>query len=208
MSKKKTPYTALRAAGIATIVGVSALTGFTVKMAVDDANNRADASYKSALSGLHSSSTANEDDAVTTGAITTPTEAVVETTAADVEITTEVTTEAIDNEPDIITTEPNITDEDTEQPPDDQNMNRVDETPEDLGYDLTNITITDDGSVAYIVQHGDSLSVIGSRFGYSVPELAAANPYITNLNLIYSGNPVVLPCDEDFLAYVQFYKEG
>lgn len=221
---KKLSYGAIRALGVSCIVSVAALTGFTVKMAVDDANDRADASYKSAMSGVQKDS----DDPVTTDVTVTTTDVSVTTTEANTttttttetaEVTTEVTTETVEpstestvettdpvvTEPDESTTEPEVDGGSEAQLPDDQDTNGVNKTP-DLGYDLTNVVINEDGSIAYVIQPGDCLSRIGARYGYSVGQLAAANPYITNVNLIYSGNQVILPCDEAFATYVAEYK--
>lgn len=221
---KKLSYGAIRALGVSCIVSVAALTGFTVKMAVDDANDRADASYKSAMSGMQR----DNDGPVTTDVIVTTTDVSVTTTeatttttatTATTEVTTEVTTETVETQTEsaVETTDPVVTEPDTStiepvvdggseaQLPDDQDTNGVNKTP-DLGYDLTNIVINEDGSIAYVIQPGDCLSRIGARYGYSVGQLAAANPYITNVNLIYSGNQVILPCDEAFATYVAEYK--
>lgn len=46
------------------------------------------------------------------------------------------------------------------------------------------------GQGIYIVQGGDSLSSIATRFGLTVPELWAMNPTIENPNVIYSGQRI------------------
>jgi len=45
----------------------------------------------------------------------------------------------------------------------------------------------------YIVQRGDTLSTIASRFGVSVYDMWAANPFIWNVNLIYTGQALNVP---------------
>lgn len=45
----------------------------------------------------------------------------------------------------------------------------------------------------YTVAAGDTLSAIASRYGTSVAAITAANPQITNPNLIFPGQVLVLP---------------
>jgi LysM repeat protein len=45
----------------------------------------------------------------------------------------------------------------------------------------------------YTVQRGDSLFLIGRRFGVTVQQLLQANPQITNPNLIYVGQVICIP---------------
>ena len=42
----------------------------------------------------------------------------------------------------------------------------------------------------YIVQPGDTLSVLAQRFGTTIKKLQALNPRITNPNLIYAGEAI------------------
>lgn len=46
---------------------------------------------------------------------------------------------------------------------------------------------TDGGYVIYIVARGDTLRIIANRFGTTIESLLAANPEITNANVIYEG---------------------
>ncbi|MGB4637026.1 MAG: LysM peptidoglycan-binding domain-containing protein, partial [Limnochordia bacterium] len=46
---------------------------------------------------------------------------------------------------------------------------------------------------AYTVQPGDSMFLIAQRFGVSLNALIAANPQITNPNLIFPGQIVCVP---------------
>lgn len=46
---------------------------------------------------------------------------------------------------------------------------------------------TDGGYVIYIVARGDTLRIIANRFGTTIASLLAANPEITNANVIYEG---------------------
>lgn len=55
----------------------------------------------------------------------------------------------------------------------------------------TNYVPTSSGT--YIVQYGDTFSVIASRFGVSVYALWAANPHIWDINLIYAGQVIYIP---------------
>lgn len=45
----------------------------------------------------------------------------------------------------------------------------------------------------YIVQYGDTLSKIASRFGVGLYDLWAANPHIRNINLIFVGQVIYIP---------------
>ncbi len=45
----------------------------------------------------------------------------------------------------------------------------------------------------YIVQQGDTLTAIATRFGVSLAALIAANPQITNPNLIFPGQIITIP---------------
>lgn len=45
----------------------------------------------------------------------------------------------------------------------------------------------------YVVQRGDTLSSIARRFGTTVNALLAANPQITNPNLIFPGQVITIP---------------
>ena len=48
-------------------------------------------------------------------------------------------------------------------------------------------------SGSYAVQPGDTFSGIAYRFGLSVPELWAANPYIWDINVLYVGQVLYIP---------------
>lgn len=45
----------------------------------------------------------------------------------------------------------------------------------------------------YIVQYGDTFSAIASRFGVSMYDLWAANPYIWDINILYVGQVIHVP---------------
>lgn len=47
--------------------------------------------------------------------------------------------------------------------------------------------------VYHTVQMGEYLSLIASRYGVSTAAILAANPHITNPNLIYSGTNIFIP---------------
>lgn len=49
------------------------------------------------------------------------------------------------------------------------------------------------GSGTYVVQWGDTMRKIAARFNVSLQDLIAANPQITNPNLIYRGQVVYMP---------------
>lgn len=49
---------------------------------------------------------------------------------------------------------------------------------------------TDGGYFIYIVARGDTLRIIANRFGTTVDSLLAANPDITNANVIYEGQRI------------------
>ena len=48
------------------------------------------------------------------------------------------------------------------------------------------------GLSTYVVQKGDTLRIIASRYGTSVESLLALNPQIKNANLIYVGQVIRL----------------
>ncbi len=56
-------------------------------------------------------------------------------------------------------------------------------------YDIQSVA----PSEVYIVQPGDTLGGIAARFGMSVTALQIANPGITDPNLIYNGQQIVIP---------------
>lgn len=47
--------------------------------------------------------------------------------------------------------------------------------------------------IRYVIQPGDTLSAIASRFGTTVPAIVALNPQITNPNLIIAGDTLLIP---------------
>jgi spore coat assembly protein SafA len=44
-----------------------------------------------------------------------------------------------------------------------------------------------------VVQRGDTLSGIAERFGVSLSDLEKANPQITNPDLIFPGQVIIIP---------------
>jgi len=44
----------------------------------------------------------------------------------------------------------------------------------------------------YVVQRGDTLRIIASKFGTTVEALLALNPKITNANIIYVGQVITV----------------
>ena len=48
-------------------------------------------------------------------------------------------------------------------------------------------------SGTYVVQWGDTMRKLAARFGVSLTDLIAANPQVTNPNLIYRGQVIYLP---------------
>ena len=56
-------------------------------------------------------------------------------------------------------------------------------------YDVQSVAPSD----VYIVQPGDTLGGIAARFGMSVTALQNANPGVTDPNLIYNGQQIVIP---------------
>lgn len=55
------------------------------------------------------------------------------------------------------------------------------------------VAVTAVSALTYRVQWGDTLSRIASRFGVSINEIVAANPTITNPNLIFAGQDIEIP---------------
>ena len=45
----------------------------------------------------------------------------------------------------------------------------------------------------YVVQRGDTLSIIARRFGTTVSAILARNPQITNPDLIFPGQVITIP---------------
>ncbi len=55
------------------------------------------------------------------------------------------------------------------------------------------VTSTNNGQGNYTVQRGDTLRIIANRFNTTVSAILALNPQITNPNLIYPGQVIVVP---------------
>jgi LysM repeat protein len=53
-------------------------------------------------------------------------------------------------------------------------------------------------SGTYVVGWGDTLRKIGTRLGYSVTDMIAANPQLWNPNLIYPGQVIYLPSSSSY----------
>src|SRR5437763_11132543 len=51
-------------------------------------------------------------------------------------------------------------------------------------------------AATYVVQQGDTLSGIAQKFGVSLSDLEAANPQITNPDLIFAGQVINIPGSE------------
>lgn len=60
----------------------------------------------------------------------------------------------------------------------------------------------------YTVKPGDTLSGIASRNGTTVAKLVAANPKITNPNLIYSGTKITIPAKKAAGGLIDFSPSG
>ncbi len=54
----------------------------------------------------------------------------------------------------------------------------------------------------YIVQYGDTFSSIAYRYGVSVNDLWAANPYIVDINYIYAGMVIYVPTSSTVIVGV------
>ncbi|NMA02804.1 MAG: LysM peptidoglycan-binding domain-containing protein, partial [Clostridia bacterium] len=48
----------------------------------------------------------------------------------------------------------------------------------------------------YVVQPGDTLFIIATRFGVSLSALLAANPQISDPNIIFTGQIIIIPGGE------------
>lgn len=53
--------------------------------------------------------------------------------------------------------------------------------------------IPNTGQGLHVVQEGDTLGGIAAQNGFTLAQLLAANPQITNPNVIYAGQQIVLP---------------
>jgi peptidoglycan DL-endopeptidase LytE len=59
---------------------------------------------------------------------------------------------------------------------------------------LPGATLTlSNGQVVYVVASGDTLSTIARTFNKTLSQVLAANPQITNSNLIYTGQRINIP---------------
>jgi LysM repeat protein len=66
-------------------------------------------------------------------------------------------------------------------------------------------------SSTYIVQVGDTFSGIASRYGVSINDLRAANPYLWDINYLYAGQVIYVPgsfCLCVFAGYNQGRRRG
>ena len=54
----------------------------------------------------------------------------------------------------------------------------------------------------YIIQPGDTLFAIAGRFGITLAELLAANPQITNPDLVFPGQRIMIPVSAPPEVYV------
>lgn len=52
----------------------------------------------------------------------------------------------------------------------------------------------------YTVQQGDTIANIAHRFGLTIAALLQANPAVTNMNVIHTGQSLVLPTGGDYVA--------
>ena len=57
----------------------------------------------------------------------------------------------------------------------------------------------------YVIQVGDTFSIIASRYGISVSDLWAANPNITDINVLYVGQIIYLPASNGQTGYGNWY---
>lgn len=197
---KKLSYTTIRTLGIAAVVGIAGLTAFTVNLAVNDANDYANGAYiqtadNSSVPSVVTTTVPTTEPPTTELVTTAPVTEPVTTTTTVVTTTVPVTTSAPVTEK---TTAPVTTTE-----PENHTDNCVVETQDDIKYDFADLSIDKDGHVVYTVRTGDWLSRIGERYGFTVEELAKANPYISNVDLIHSGEKVILPGDEAFVKYIR-----
>lgn len=54
-------------------------------------------------------------------------------------------------------------------------------------------TTPSNSTITYTIQYGDTLSAIAARYGTTVDKIMAANPNISNRNLIYAGRQLRIP---------------
>lgn len=53
--------------------------------------------------------------------------------------------------------------------------------------------VAQDSSIRHVVRSGDTLARISLRYGVSISSILAANPSITNPNLIFTGTTIIIP---------------
>jgi spore coat assembly protein SafA len=58
---------------------------------------------------------------------------------------------------------------------------------------ITNTTRKEERKMTYVIQPGDTLFFIAGRFGVTVEDILAANPQITNPDLIFPGQIIEIP---------------
>jgi LysM repeat protein len=62
-----------------------------------------------------------------------------------------------------------------------------------LGAECNPGPIIPPGAVRYIIRPGESLYIVATRFNITVQEILQANPQITNPNLVYAGQEILIP---------------
>src|SRR5690606_4430901 len=53
--------------------------------------------------------------------------------------------------------------------------------------------VAQDSSIRHVVRSGDTLARISLRYGVSISSILAANPSITNPNLLFTGTTIIIP---------------
>lgn len=65
---------------------------------------------------------------------------------------------------------------------------------------ITAFAVTTSAATVYTVQSGDTMWKIASKYQTGISEIKAANPQITNINMIYPGQKLTIPAASSFAA--------
>lgn len=225
---KKSSKVSTMCCGIAGVILVAGLTGFSVNAVLDKINDNADKAYAEALSNVQNAKLAEwqaeqdrlaalEESEIVIQPITITDYTVDDIIMIDGQMY--VISSNTSSSPDIEDSNDTSTDESTEsvdsseiiendsESPNEESSNDT-QTPvevdpvDDVPYiGAEYVTIDIDGNMVYHVNEGDTLTKISNLTGYSVQEIAEYN-CIENVNLIYTGQSIRIPASQAAIDYV------